>query len=259
MEYTVKELADLAGVTPRTLRWYDREGLLHPARLTPAGYRLYGPEEVDRLQQVLFYRELGLGLSAIRSLLDDPAYDRQAALQSHLRELEARRARLDALRDEKGGTRMSDREKFECFKSRLLQEHETAYGAEVRARYGDQEADRAYARLSALTWEEYRSWEALGDRILAELAAAVRSGADPGSGWAFPGRSAPPRPTGAWPPSTPRTPASPPTTTGRSPAAPPSSGPRWRPISSELGAPPRALLSVSKKEKIRWMGNGGKV
>lgn len=187
MEYTVKELADLAGVTPRTLRWYDREGLLHPARLTPAGYRLYGPEEVDRLQQVLFYRELGLGLSAIRSLLDDPAYDRQAALQSHLRELEARRARLDALiltvqktlRDEKGGTRMSDREKFECFKSRLLQEHETAYGAEVRARYGDQEADRAYARLSALTWEEYRSWEALGDRILAELAAAVRSGADP--------------------------------------------------------------------------------
>ena len=187
MEYTVKELADLAGVTPRTLRWYDREGLLHPARLTPAGYRLYGPEEVDRLQQVLFYRELGLGLSAIRSLLDDPAYDRQAALQSHLRELEARRARLDALiltvqktlRDEKGGTRMSDREKFECFKSRLLQEHETAYGAEVRARYGDQEADRAYARLSALTWEEYRSWETLGDRILAALAAAVRSGADP--------------------------------------------------------------------------------
>ena len=187
MEYTVKELADLAGVTPRTLRWYDREGLLHPARLTPAGYRLYGPEEVDRLQQVLFYRELGLGLSAIRSLLDDPAYDRQAALQSHLRELEARRARLDALiltvqktlRDEKGGTRMSDREKFECFKSRLLQEHETAYGAEVRARYGDQEADRAYARLSALTWEEYRSWEALGNRILAELAAAVRSRADP--------------------------------------------------------------------------------
>ena len=187
MEYTVKELADLAGVTPRTLRWYDREGLLHPARLTPAGYRLYGPEEVDRLQQVLFYRELGLGLSAIRSLLDDPAYDRQAALQSHLRELEARRARLDALiltvqktlRDEKGGTRMSDREKFECFKSRLLQEHETAYGAEVRARYGDQEADRAYARLSALTWEEYRSWEALGDRILAELPAGVPSPADP--------------------------------------------------------------------------------
>ena len=187
MEYSIQALARLAGVTTRTLRWYDREGLLHPARLTPAGYRLYGPEEVDRLQQVLFYRELGLGLSAIRSLLDDPAYDRQAALQSHLRELEARRARLDALiltvqktlRDEKGGTRMSDREKFECFKSRLLQEHETAYGAEVRARYGDQEADRAYARLSALTWEEYRSWEALGDRILAELAAAVRSGADP--------------------------------------------------------------------------------
>lgn len=187
MEYTVKGLAQLSGVTPRTLRWYDREGLLRPARLTPAGYRIYGPEEVDRLQQILFYRALGLGLSAIRSLLDDPAYDRQTALQSHLRELKARRAQLDSLiltvqktlQDEKGGTRMSDREKFECFKSRLLQEHETAYGAEVRARYGDQEADRAYARLSALTWEEYRSWEALGDRIRSELAGAVRAGDDP--------------------------------------------------------------------------------
>ena len=187
MEYTVKALADLAGVTPRTLRWYDRIGLLKPLRTTEAGYRLYGPAQLDRLQDILFYRELGLDLASIRTILDDPAFDRQAALQSHLRELEARRARLDALiltvqktlREEKGGTRMSDREKFECFKSRLLQEHETAYGAEVRARYGDQEADRAYARLSALTWEEYRSWEALGDRILAELAAAVRSGADP--------------------------------------------------------------------------------
>ena len=52
MEYTVKELADLAGVTPRTLRWYDREGLLKPLRVTAAGYRIYGPSQVDRLQLI---------------------------------------------------------------------------------------------------------------------------------------------------------------------------------------------------------------
>ena len=53
MEYTVKALADLAGVTPRTLRWYDRIGLLKPLRTTEAGYRLYGPAQLDRLQDIL--------------------------------------------------------------------------------------------------------------------------------------------------------------------------------------------------------------
>ena len=66
MEYTVKALAELAGVTPRTLRWYDRQGLLKPLRTTEAGYRIYGPEQVDRLQTILFYRELGLELKDIR-------------------------------------------------------------------------------------------------------------------------------------------------------------------------------------------------
>ena len=73
MEYTIKQLADLSGVTPRTLRWYDREGLLRPGRVTEAGSRIYGPKEVDRLQEILFYRELGFSLAYIRRLLDDPA------------------------------------------------------------------------------------------------------------------------------------------------------------------------------------------
>lgn len=91
MEYTVKALADLAGVTPRTLRWYDRIGLLKPLRTTEAGYRLYGPAQLDRLQDILFYRELGLDLASIRTILDDPGlWSGQAALQSHLAELEAR-------------------------------------------------------------------------------------------------------------------------------------------------------------------------
>lgn len=69
MEYTIKQLSDLAGITPRTLRWYDSQGLLKPGRVTEAGYRLYGPAEVDRLQQILFYRALDLPLAEIRTLL----------------------------------------------------------------------------------------------------------------------------------------------------------------------------------------------
>lgn len=187
MEYTVKALADLAGITPRTLRWYDRQGLLKPLRTTEAGYRLYGPGEVDRLQDILFYRELGLELAAIRKILDDPAFDRQAALQSHLGELEARRRRLEgliltvrkAIDETRGGSKMSDEEKFEAFKRGAVEANETRYGGEIREKYGDEAVDRANANILALTEEEYSQWNALGEEIKTALARAVRDGADP--------------------------------------------------------------------------------
>lgn len=187
MEYTVKALADLAGVTPRTLRWYDRQGLLKPLRTTEAGYRLYGPGEVDRLQDILFYRELGLELAAIRRILDDPAFDRQAALQSHLGELEARRRRLEGLiltvrktiDETRGGSKMRDEEKFEAFKRNVVEANEAKYGCEIREKYGDETVDRANANILALTEEEYSQWKALGEEINAALARAVRDGADP--------------------------------------------------------------------------------
>lgn len=187
MEYTVKALAELAGVTPRTLRWYDQTGLLKPLRTTEAGYRLYGPKQLDRLQDILFYRELGLDLASIRTILDDPAFDRQAALQSHLTELKAHRARLDELiltvqrtiDNIKGGTKMTDQEKFEAFKRNAVAAMEAAHGAESRQKYGDAEVDRANACVLALTQEEYTAWKALGDEILQALTAAVQAGAAP--------------------------------------------------------------------------------
>ena len=59
MEYTVQKLGQLAGISARTLRYYDEIGLLKPTRINSSGYRIYGATEVDRLQQILFYRELG--------------------------------------------------------------------------------------------------------------------------------------------------------------------------------------------------------
>lgn len=187
MEYTIKALAELANVTTRTLRWYDRQGLLKPLRTTEAGYRLYGPGEVDRLQVILFYRELGLELSAIRRILDDPAFDRRAALQSHLRELEARRTRLDGLiltvrrtiEETQGGVKMSDREKFEAFKRRAVEDNERRYGKEIREKYGDEAVDRANACILSLTEAEHDQWKTLGEEIKAALARAVRAGEDP--------------------------------------------------------------------------------
>lgn len=77
MDYTVKALAELTGLTPRTLRYYDAIGLLHPRRDRGNDYRLYGPEEVSRLEDILLYRDMGVPLEEIGRLLDDPGYDRQ--------------------------------------------------------------------------------------------------------------------------------------------------------------------------------------
>lgn len=87
----------MAGITTRTLRYYDQIGLLHPLRLSDSGYRLYGVAEVDRLQQILFYRELGLELSDIKKILDSPDYNSVDALEQHLKELEEKKQRLEAL------------------------------------------------------------------------------------------------------------------------------------------------------------------
>ena len=187
MEYTIKTLAELAGITPRTLRWYDSEGLLKPLRTTEAGYRIYGPQQVDRLQTILFYRELGLELSSIRAILDAPDFDRQTALQNHLAELEARRERLDgliltvknAIIEAKGGNKMSDQEKFEAFKRQAVESNEARYGKEIREKYGEEVIDRANAAVLSLTQDDYQHWNALEDEILSALTAAVRAKAEP--------------------------------------------------------------------------------
>jgi DNA-binding transcriptional MerR regulator len=80
MEYTIQKLAKLAGVSKRTLRYYDEIDLLKPARINSSGYRIYSQKEVDRLQQILFYRELGVDLHSIKEIMTDPTFDRAKAL-----------------------------------------------------------------------------------------------------------------------------------------------------------------------------------
>ena len=159
MEYSIQELSRLSGVTTRALRWYDQIGLLKPSRVAESGYRYYGPAEVDRLQDILYYRALGVELARIRECLDDPAFDRLAALQSHLAALEAERARLDALiqsvrdtiRCEERKEIMSDEQKFEALKQRVLTRYEQIYGKEARDKYGDDMVGAAQSALRNLT------------------------------------------------------------------------------------------------------------
>lgn len=183
MEYTVKGLACLAGISPRTLRWYDEIGLLKPTRLNDAGYRFYGTDAVDRLQQILFFRELGFPLTEIGRILDSPEFSETAALQSHLAELMRQRERIDALiltvqktlENRKGGNTMKDSEKFEAFKRNLVRENEEKYGKESRTAYGDSAVDTANAAVLGMSEAQHRAWAALDREILSALAEAVRT------------------------------------------------------------------------------------
>ncbi|WP_142688483.1 MerR family transcriptional regulator [Chitinophaga polysaccharea] len=95
--YAVNKLAKLAGVSVRTLHYYDQIGLLTPSVRTAAGYRLYGETELLRLQQILFYRELDVELKDIGNILDDPEFDLVHALESHRQMLLSKKSRIETL------------------------------------------------------------------------------------------------------------------------------------------------------------------
>ncbi len=183
MEYSVDRLAKLSGVSARTLRYYDQIGLLTPKRVSN-GYRVYGREEVDLLQQILFYRELEVPLEEIRSILHEGSYDAAAALQAHLTAMKDKMRRIEQLIGnlektivaKKGGADMSDREKFEGFKRSLVEENEQKYGDEVRRKYGKEALDASSQKLMGLTEAQYAKAEGLSREFNEALKTALQTG-----------------------------------------------------------------------------------
>ena len=129
MTYSILELSKMAGVTTRTLRFYDQKGLLSPRRQDSSGYRVYDSDDVDKLQVILFYRELGIQLSDIKRIFEDNAFNYVAALGEHRLKLIERRNQLNRLIDNvdktlaayEGSITMSDHEKFEGVKRGLIE------------------------------------------------------------------------------------------------------------------------------------------
>ncbi|PAE24935.1 MerR family transcriptional regulator [Bacillus sp. 7894-2] len=191
MEYTVQKLAQLAGVSSRTLRYYDEIGILKPARTNSSGYRIYGQQEVDRLQQILFYRELGVSLDQIKEIITAPAFDAADALKEHREKLLEKRKQLDLLitnvektiSSAEGRTTMSDKEKFEGFKKKMIEDNEKQYGKEVREKYGDETVDKSNAKLLNMSEEEHEAVTKLAEEVNSTLTQAMETG-DPASGLA---------------------------------------------------------------------------
>lgn len=157
MAMKVKEVADLVGVSVRTLHHYDEIGLLIPDQTTESGYRLYSDENLELLQQILFFKELGFSLQSIKEIVHSPTFDRQKALQMHHEMLLEKRRRLDqmidtvekTIRHYKGEIQMSNQEKFEGFDFRS-----NPYEQEARERWGDEAVDRANQKAAQMTQED---------------------------------------------------------------------------------------------------------
>lgn len=94
---TIKDVSEITGLSIRTLRYYDEIGLLKPAKLTEAGYRLYGNEALERLQEILFFREVGLPLATIKEMMERSDYDRQQALLAQKSLLEQKRNHINGM------------------------------------------------------------------------------------------------------------------------------------------------------------------
>jgi DNA-binding transcriptional MerR regulator len=152
--YTIKQLADLAGVSRRTLYHYDKIGLLKPSKQGANRYRYYDDEAALRLQQILFYRELGLSLAEIQEILENPDFDVVQALQAHKSELQKRVGRLNRLIETidntilhvKGETTMSNHEIFSGFS----EEQQEEYAQQARERWDPELVDQ-----SMKLWKSY--------------------------------------------------------------------------------------------------------
>jgi len=188
LDYTVHQLSELSGISKRTLRYYEEIGLLSPSRADHNQYRQYSGADVDRLQQVLFYKTLGISLLKIKALLSDPGYDKRTALENQLSELNKQKRQIDLLIENirqtiasvKGEISMKDVDKFEGLKQKLLNENEEKYRQEVREKFGNDAIDASYAKIKGMSKEKYARIESLTKELHETLRVAFQQN-DPGS------------------------------------------------------------------------------
>lgn len=183
MDYTIKEMAHLAGITQRTLRYYDEIGLLKPRRDHQSGYRVYEQKEVDLLQQILIYRSMDMKLSEIQDIMEKPDFDVSIALKTHHQALIVKRDQLQQLiltveksmAYHKGESTMSNKEKFEGLKNKKLAENEQKYGKEIREKYGKDIVEASNHKYMNLTEDEYKRMQQVEEELFVFLKEVVKT------------------------------------------------------------------------------------
>lgn len=165
MKYKVKDISNIVGVSIRTLHHYDDIGLLNPDFISESGYRLYTDKNLERLQQILFFRELDFSLDEIKNILDDPNFDRKLALKLHKSLLLKKRERLDSIiktveetiESIDGDKKMKKENMFRGFDMKEIEEHKKKYEEEVKNRWGEtnsfKESEKRTSKYNKDDWQ----------------------------------------------------------------------------------------------------------
>jgi MerR family transcriptional regulator, thiopeptide resistance regulator len=186
VSYSVGQVADLAGVTIRTLHHYDEIGLLSPSGRSAAGYRIYEEPDLERLQQILFYRELGFALEEIAAIVDDPHTDavdhlrrQRGLLTEKIERLQKMVAAIDHEMEARDmGIKLTLEERMKVFGDFNPEDH----AEEAERRWGGTDAYRqSQRRVSSYTKEDWLKIKAEHDEVAASLVALFESGAAPDS------------------------------------------------------------------------------
>jgi len=172
MKMQIKEFAELTGVSVRTLHYYDEIGLLKPSEVDAQnGYRFYDEKSLERMQEILFYRELDFSLKTIAQILSSPDYDKQQALTRQRKLLLAKKERLEQLINALDGL-----EKGEGFmKNNEYEKLKNEYAEEVRQRWGSTDAYKESQQRNT----DFNKAAVLLDEVFEEFAELNRSGISP--------------------------------------------------------------------------------
>jgi DNA-binding transcriptional MerR regulator len=180
--YTVKKIAQLAGVSVRTLHYYDELGLLSPEYRRENGYRYYGEKSAARLQQIMFFRELGFKLDEISLIMSRPDFDLIQALESHKSLLIKKDDRIHelintvekTLKTLKGESKMQIKEFYKGFSDAQIEK----YRDEVRQRWGEKTLNDSEARIIGMGKEKFAALQAEGGAIFQGIADNMKKGFD---------------------------------------------------------------------------------
>ncbi|MDD5605247.1 MAG: MerR family transcriptional regulator [Dehalococcoidales bacterium] len=182
MKLPISKMAHLAGISVRTLHYYDEIGLLKPASVTPAGYRLYSEEEAMTLQQIMFFREIGFSLASIKEIINQPGFDGLKALRDHRAVLLEKIRRTSQLIDTidktikkwEGEIEMEISEYYQGFNDKDIKR----YRSEARRRWGDQVVEESEKRVMNMGKSKFEALQEKGNGIFQSIADNMSKGAE---------------------------------------------------------------------------------
>ncbi len=171
--FSIRHVSAMSGVSIRTLRLYDEIGLLQPLVRTEARYRLYGKNELLRLQQILFYKELDIPLATIRKILDNPAFDTLTALYHHHKELLKKKDKIEKLLQTLTHTIQSIEGELQMNYDDLYQGFDTltaeAYRKEAKEKYGAESVEQSEHALLSMKKKDFQTLQVMMRKTLENL------------------------------------------------------------------------------------------